>query len=323
MPLIPALLALVLACAPQDPPAHEQGAPRGPDTLAREVAVTVDDLPVVSPVRRDLAHQRRVTAGLLAGLREHGVPAVGFVNEDKLLRGGEVDPERVELLRAWVRAGLELGNHTFSHPDLHRVPLEPFQEEVLRGEKVTRRVLAEDGREPRWFRHPYLHTGRDPETKRGLESFLAAHGYRVAPVTIDNYDYVFANAYDRAEGDSALRERIRREYVDYMDDVFAYHEAQSVAFLGRDMRHVLLLHANALNADAFDALAERIEGRGYRFIPLERALEDPAYGMKDDYTGPAGITWLHRWALTVGKRGEFFAGEPEVPAWVREAAEAP
>lgn len=55
---------------------------------------------------------------------------------------------------------------------------------------------------------------------------------------------------------------------------------------------------------------------GYEFVSLEAALEDPAYASADDYFGPSGITWLHRWALTQGKRGAFFAGEPEVPEWI-------
>lgn len=86
---------------------------------------------------------------------------------------------------------------------------------------------------------------------------------------------------------------------------------------------MLLLHANALNADHFDALAQMIARRGYRFIPLDRALTDPAYDPEDRYTGPSGITWLHRWVLTQGKRGAFFAGEPAVPeAIIKDAAAA-
>jgi hypothetical protein len=38
------------------------------------------------------------------------------------------------------------------------------------------------------------------------------------------------------------------------------------------------------------------------------------------FVGPGGITWLHRWALTQGKRGGFFAGEPTVPEWIEHAA---
>lgn len=83
-----------------------------------------------------------------------------------------------------------------------------------------------------------------------------------------------------------------------MDAVAGYYEAQSVRIAGRETRQTLLMHANALNAAAFDALGARYAARGYRFIPLERALDDEAYAMNDDYFGPAGMAWLHRWALT-------------------------
>ena len=45
----------------------------------------------------------------------NGMPAVGFVNESKLYREGQVDA-RIALLRAWRDGGVELGNHTLSHP---------------------------------------------------------------------------------------------------------------------------------------------------------------------------------------------------------------
>ena len=60
----------------------------------------------------------------------------------------------------------------------------------------------------------------------------------------------------------------------------------------------------------------QLTARGYRFVSLQHALQDPAYTRRDEYVGPAGITWLHRWALTEGKKGAFFAGEPVVPEWV-------
>jgi len=85
---------------------------------------------------------------------------------------------------------------------------------------------------------------------------------------------------------------------------------------------VLLLHANVLNADHFGALADMMTRRGYRFVALDRALADPAYDSEDRYTGPSGITWLHRWALTQGKRGAFFAGEPTVPEAIAKDAAA-
>jgi peptidoglycan/xylan/chitin deacetylase (PgdA/CDA1 family) len=289
---------------------------------ARRVAVTFDDLPVVSRHFRENAEQERITSRLIAAIRAHDVPAIGFVNEGKLHRDGALDDRQVGLLRQWVDAGLELGNHTYSHPDLHSTPLATFLEDVAAGDDVTRRVLGAAGRQPRYFRHPFLHTGRTLETRAQLEGFLARRGYRVAPVTIDNYDYTFAAAYDEALSrlDSAAARGVAAEYVAYMGRTFSYYERQSTALLGREIPQVLLLHANVLNADHFGALASMMRERGYAFVPIDRALADSAYSAADTYIGPAGITWLHRWALTRGLRGAVFAGEPEVPAHIAAAA---
>lgn len=294
------------------------GVPAAAQT-GRTVAITIDDLPATAQGDHSVATHARITEGLLRHLSAHGVPAIGFVNEEKLRTDGRVDPARVDLLRRWVDAGLELGNHGYAHLGFHATPLDAYIADVARGDSVTRLVLADAGRAPRFFRHPFLHTGRTLEDRRRFEAWLAERGYRVAPVSIDNGDYVFAAAYDRAPADS-VRRRVADEYVRYMEAVTAYYEQQSHALFGREIAQVLLLHANQLNADHFDRLAEMLARRGYAFVPLEDALRDPAYASEDTYTGPAGITWIHRWALTQGKRGAFFAGEPEVPAWVAELA---
>jgi peptidoglycan/xylan/chitin deacetylase (PgdA/CDA1 family) len=286
---------------------------------AREVAITFDDLPVASVVDREGNTWRDVTDGLLAALSRHKVPATGFVNEQKLVRAGKPDAALIELLERWLRAGMDLGNHSYSHLDFHSADVEVFQRDVLRGEALTRPLLTSAGKSLQFFRHPFLHTGRTLEARRALERFLSDHGYRVAPVTIDNYDYVFAAAYERT-ADASLRAKLTDEYIRYITAVVAYYEQQSMAIAGREIRQILLLHANALNARAFDDLAGMLRDRGYQFVPLERALTDPAYSLSDTYIGPGGITWLHRWALSQGKRGAIFAGEPRVPEWVEQAA---
>ena len=282
--------------------------------VTREVAITFDDLPVTHN-GMSLARQQAVTRNILRACRQANVPAVGFVNEFKL-----VDQARIALLGQWLDAGHELGNHTYSHRDLHRAELAEYEQEILRGEKVTRALMLERGRKPRWFRHPQLHTGRSVEVRQRVEAFLAKHGYRVAPVTLDNSEWIFARAYETAveKGDAALQQRLGTEYVAYMDRKLAYFEEQSRALFGRNVRHVLLLHANALNADWFDELAASMRARGYRFITLGRALEDPAYRSRDTYAGPAGITWLHRWALSAGKKP--LPAEARTAQWVLDAA---
>jgi peptidoglycan/xylan/chitin deacetylase (PgdA/CDA1 family) len=306
---VAALLAATAAAPAQSP--------------VREVAVTFDDLPIAGVLPRDDQSSRELTARLLRAIGEHRVPAIGFVNEDKLLaRDGSPNPERVALLRRWLDAGLELGNHVYSHPDLHQVPLEAFEADVLKGERVIRPLMDAHGLTLRFFRHPFLHTGRDVDTRDRLTRFLADHGYRIAPVTIDNDEYSFAGAYDRASsrGQADVMRKVADAYVPYMESKVAYFERNVQELFGRDIRQILLVHANMLNADRFGDLASMFERRGYRFITLERALEDPAYGTADRYAGPGGITWIHRWALTKGVPKSFFAGEPDVPPFVADNA---
>ena len=288
----------------------------------RRVAITFDDLPVVSRSFTTAADHDRITKQLVATIRAHRIPAIGFVNEGKLYRAGALQSQEVELLRQWTRAGLELGNHTYSHLDLHTAPLSEYLADITRGDELTRRVLGEAGRTPRYFRHPFLHTGRTLAARAQVDSLLTKRGYLVAPVTIDNSDYVVAAAYDDALGrrDSVEARRIGTEYLAYMERVFAFYEAQSKAIASREIPQVLLVHASVMNADWFDAVARMMERRGYAFASLDEVLADPVYRSPDTYIGPAGITWLHRWALTRGLRGSVFAGEPEVPADIAAAA---
>ena len=290
----------------------------------RRVAVTIDDLP--GPTRAvvggDLAAFQGMTAKLLAALKASGTPAIGFVNEDKLAPGGELDTARVALLEAWLEAGMDLGNHTDSHPDLHRIPLADFQKDVVRGEERTKALLAARGKTLRYFRHPFLHTGRTLEVKRGLERFLSEHGYAVAPVTHDNGEWIFAVAYAIAgnRGDTASQTRVAEAYVPYMSAKFDYFERESKALFGREIPQVLLIHANSLNGDVYPELARMMKARGYRFVPLAEALEDPAFRSPDTFTGAGGISWLHRWALTRGGKALILPDEPTVPKFVLEIA---
>jgi peptidoglycan/xylan/chitin deacetylase (PgdA/CDA1 family) len=289
------------------------------------MAVTVDDLPVGPPRAHTVEQQEAITRGLLAALARHGVPATGFVNQERLLDGGAVEPRRVALLGRWLDAGHELGNHGHSHLDLHRVGVEEWLDDVGRGEGVLRPLLAARGLPLRWFRHPFLHTGRSAEVQAAAEGFLHRRGYRIAPVTMDNGEWIYGGAYAAAwnRGDEALMRRLGDDYVRYMLEVTAYWEGQAEAILGRQPAQVLLVHAYALNADRLGELLARLAERGYRWVPLGVALEDPAYALPaGGHTGPGGISWLHRWAITRGVDPAVFRGEPTVPGWVEALPDA-
>ena len=227
------------------------------DTRAREIAITIDDLPVNYMTDRGVAGWESVTARLLDALRGHDVPAIGFVNLGKLYdEDGPLDERRLALLESWLEAGFDLGNHTFSHLDLHKTSLTDFTKDMLREEDILRGLCRDHGRPLTFFRHPLLHTGLDLETKAGLEQILEDRGYRVAPVTMDNSEWIYARAFDIADGkgDTGLKERVAAAYLDYMERVIAYYESQSRDLFGREIRQVLLIHANTLNSEYFDDL---------------------------------------------------------------------
>jgi peptidoglycan/xylan/chitin deacetylase (PgdA/CDA1 family) len=283
---------------------------------AREIAVTFDDLPAVTGPR--LADSQRVTSKLLAAIKAADIPAIGFVVERQLFARGEIDA-RTDLLARWLDAGLTLGNHTFSHIEIAKVPFEEYAEDLMRGETVTRMLLAERGQKLKYFRHTQLRTGPTEEYRARLNAFIVGRGYTVAPVTIDNNDYVFARAYRNAidRGDRAMQKRIVAEYVPYLERVVAHFEELSAEFLGRPMKHTLLLHANDLNADHFPAVVAMLRKRGYTFISLDDALTDPAYRLPEAQS-TRGISWLHRWMLA---KGLTMREEPLEAEWVRKAME--
>jgi peptidoglycan/xylan/chitin deacetylase (PgdA/CDA1 family) len=308
-----ALLALTALLLPADAIPRARAAERA-------VAVTFDDLPATSAgvVANDVASLEELTRKLLSAVSKYSIPAVGFVNEGQLfVEGagrGDVDA-RIGLLRMWVDAGLELGNHTYSHRDLNTMPLAQFEADVLRGEAVTRGLLEGKGQRLRYFRHPFLHVGSDLQKRRAFEAFLASHGYTVAPVTVDNDEFVYAAAYAKAlrRGNAAAAARIADDYLRYMDEVFSFFEDVSRRVAGREIPQILLLHANTLNADRFDALAEALKQRGYRFVSVAQALEDPVYRRLDEFVGAPGNSWFNHWEVTAGRPP---VPTPKPPEWI-------
>lgn len=291
-------------------------------TDRKQIAVTFDDLPL-SMSRVPAAHIREVNRQLLHVLTANRIPAIGFVNESKLDVEGERET-RTGALAMWLDADLELGSHSYSHPSLHHTPLAEYQADVKRGAEVTNHLLAERGRgRVRYFRHPYLRTGLTLDIKRAFEAFLTEEGYTVAPVTVENWDWMFSAVYVDAvgRGNAELAERTATAYLRFTEDMFDFFEGVSQQLFGRQIRHTLLLHANELNARCLEAVVDLMRARGYEFVSLTQALEDEAYGLPDNYAGPAGVSWMFRWDYTRGRAVDWRA-EPEPPAFVQSAYEA-
>ena len=301
------VLALLASCYTAAASNNTQQAPR-------EIAITFDDLPATGPY--GLGNIRSINKKLLAVINAHKIPAVGFVT-GWIVEVNNERKAREEILNQWLDSGLELGNHTYTHRDLNDLSLSAFERDVVRGEAIVKPVLEVRGLKLKYFRHPYLHTGKTLQSKRALDRFLVQRGYTVAPVTHDNQEWIFSIVYDRAwkQNDPPTMKRIGALYLEYMKAMFDYYEGLSRDLFGYEIPQVLLIHSNLLNADYFPDLVRIMEERGYKFVSLDHALQDKAYQSPDTYAGTLGPSWLQRWAIT---RGVAYKEEPPVPAVIME-----
>jgi beta-lactamase regulating signal transducer with metallopeptidase domain/peptidoglycan/xylan/chitin deacetylase (PgdA/CDA1 family) len=283
----------------------------------REVAVALYSLPYMRSSDDDLPEVGNTLGKLLKTITSNNIPAVGFVGEKGLYKRGEAGGARISPLKMWLDAGLELGTQTFSHRWLYNTPLADYEADVVRDETITRPLLKERGQSLRYFLYPYLNTGPNLETKTAFEKFLMERGYTFVPVTIDNMDWLFAEVYGEAikRGDVDVMKRTGEEYVPYMEKMFEFYEKLSFDVVGYEVPQVLMLTASRLNADYLKDLVQMLKRRGYSFISLEQAMKDKAYAQPDKYTGPVGISWLQRWAIT---KGMGFRREPLLPPFMQQ-----
>src|SRR5258708_9134630 len=146
-------------------------------------------------------------------------------------------------------------------------------------------LLKEKGRTPRYFRHPFLQLGPTNELERAFESFIAARGYQIAPVTIDILDWMFRVAYAnaRTQRDSELLKRVSEEYLKFAALKLEFSEQVTNELFGHQIKQILLIHANELNADNLNGILRMLRSRGYQFITLDQPLKAPSYQSPDKY----------------------------------------
>lgn len=250
----------------------------------KQVAVTIDDLPAV--LTSNYQDQLKINRKILEALERYHVPATGFVI-------GNRAPGRKEIFDLWLKQGHELGNHTYSHMDLDKVDAQVYELDIIKGAFEIEKLLLHHSQTLRYFRFPYLHTGRDTPKGDLVRQFLKENCYTIAPVTINPYDWEYNSKYVEAWGSHKLQEdeQITHLYLDRIRTATAEAESISWIHYGRNIRQILLLHLNRINAEMLDQVLGYYVSSGYTFITLEEALADSAYSPDGELTKPQAFTW--------------------------------
>lgn len=195
------------------------------------VALTFDDGP-------EPGH----TEAILAVLTRHKVPATFFLIAEK----ARAHPELVEQARALP--GAVIGNHSWSHPNFHYIPVAEQAREVDTADALLHPDL---GATP-LFRYPYGNASCETNER------VHAMGYRIVGWHVDSCDWAF----DGPKGLSASEALSCGVLPVYRHDFLGHIVASVRAHRGG----VVLMHeTHDISVDNLDALITRLEAEGYRF----------------------------------------------------------
>ena len=244
---------------------------------AREVqpviAITVDDLPAHSALPNDTTRVE-IAQKTIKAFKDAGVGEVyGFVNGNQTIP----EPASAPVLDLWRAAGLPLGNHAWTHPNLNQVSTADYLADIDHTEALISPMMK--GADFHWFRYPFLAEGDDPAKRMEVRKALVARGYRIAQVTMSFGDYMWNEPYARcvAAGDEAAIARLEKTYLRAAAETAEATRKDARALYGRDIPYVLLMHLGALDARMLPRLLAQYRAEGFGFTTLAKAESDPVF----------------------------------------------
>ncbi|WP_115700905.1 polysaccharide deacetylase family protein [Legionella sainthelensi] len=232
----------------------------------REIAITMDDLPLVASRMNTPGNKQRSTerfTQIVQAFQKYKVPVIGFVI------AGAIEKGQWSFLEQFRQAGFMLGNHTYSHYNLNQMSAEKYITDLDRADKILEPIMTH----PKYFRYPYLAEGTNGK-KQKVYDYLKEHNYTIAPVTIDSKDFEFNEMLYKVPYRSRVNyiQKLKPRYLAYIWKQTLNAEKRS----GKNSKQILLIHANLLNSYVLGDILEMYQKNGYKFISITEALKNPA-----------------------------------------------
>jgi len=178
------------------------------------IALTFDDGP-----------SETTSMKVLDKLKKYGVPGSFF------LIGNNIVPEREYIIKEELAYGCDIENHSLTHSDMTGLDAETIRYEI---EETTRRIVAVTGKEPEFFRPPYIL-------------------YNDTMFDVIPYIFICGLACD-----------------DWVPEVTAEERARKVLDGARDNMLVLLhdSEGNDNTVEALDIIIPELKNRGFEFVTV-------------------------------------------------------
>lgn len=250
------------------------------------------------------------TPAILDILKRENVPATFFI----IGKNGQANPD---LVRRIVNEGHEVGNHTFTHPNLGEIPLSLTELEL----NATQRLIeSEIGRSTVLFRPPYFGDAEADKPQEVEPAIVAQNlGYIMVGVRIDPNDWQTP----------VTAEQIVDRVVDRAMDTNPETRGE-----------VILLHDaggdRSATVAALPRLIHELKARGFRFVPvselggLSRDQVMPVIPPNQRVftradavtffflsTGAWALQWVFLIGILLGLGRLFFVGSLALGQWLR------
>ncbi|MFY9745811.1 MAG: glycosyltransferase [Acidobacteriaceae bacterium] len=190
------------------------------------------------------------TPKILDVLKKYNVKGTFFVI-------GEEAQNNIGLLQRYVREGQEIGNHTFTHPDISEISQRQLELELNWTERL---FAAETGVQPLYFRPPYS-IDQEPDTNDE-----AAPAYR-----IQQMGYTIIG--DKIDTDD-WSEHPHKSPLEITDSVLQQLDEMKTRTWMQGS--IILLHDGGGNrqatVDALPVLITTLRAKGYEFVPVSELM---------------------------------------------------
>ncbi len=274
-----------------------------------EMAITFDDLPVSS---------RASVEQMVNALNKHQVPTpYGFVTGSYIYQDGTDSSSKQAILDYWLQQGFPLGNHGFNHLALKRynTPADAWRNIQMNEQALKQIDRYRPQHNERVYRYTFLDEGFNTEIGNAFRHQLTTQGYKIAHVSINPADWVWAEKYQacRKQNNQEAMAQLKDQFIQYTLEVMKSRQEAAQMLLQREMKHILLLHANEFMGEVLEPLLVALSQSGVTFISLDEAMSDPLYQQYQQQTLPKQSDILNKQALMTRQYNFSTPTQPQLP----------
>jgi peptidoglycan/xylan/chitin deacetylase (PgdA/CDA1 family) len=215
-----------------------------------KISITIDDVP-----------NYKTTYNLIKVLDKLNIPIFIFVNEGRPKRDSSPIATN-KLLEKWLkRKYINVGNHTKNHLRYSTTQLDTFKQDIINGEKITRKLIKKNNKKLKYFRFPFNDLGSDSNSQQKISDFLISMNYSIAPFTIESSDWMYNSVYEYflKRKDSINAKKIGQDYVEKTIEFIDFFEKVSLKYFNRNINQIYLCHDNMINTDYLPEIVEKLK----------------------------------------------------------------